>query len=132
LVMPLYDTHEAETLGRNWYIALSGGFTTRDATDALPYLGGLTTRDATDTLSWPRDATRTSPFSYVAWSISQFILSYKNIKCLPRRYYPCAYKDDLGCCVLLRYYWWSLSRLMFLVLCLRLLHQIFNLVKGSY
>jgi hypothetical protein len=40
LVMSLYDTHAAETLGCNWYIALSGGFTTRDATDTLPYLGG--------------------------------------------------------------------------------------------
>jgi hypothetical protein len=27
-------------LGRNWYIALSGGFATWDATDTLPYLGG--------------------------------------------------------------------------------------------
>jgi hypothetical protein len=29
----LYDTHEAETLGRNRYIALTVGLTTRDTTD---------------------------------------------------------------------------------------------------
>jgi hypothetical protein len=55
----LYDTHQTDTLGRNWYIGLTVGLTTRDATDPHEadtlgrnwYIGltvGLTARDATD------------------------------------------------------------------------------------
>jgi hypothetical protein len=35
LVVFLYDTHEAESLARNWWISLSVGLTTQDATDTL-------------------------------------------------------------------------------------------------
>ena len=34
-IVSVYDTHESEPLGPNWYISLTVGLTTRDATDTL-------------------------------------------------------------------------------------------------
>jgi len=96
------DTLEAVILGRNWY-TWSGHLVTQlihlkrspcDAADTLEaatllrswytWSGHLATQlirlkltpwDATDTISWPRDATRTSPFHRYVWHT---VLIYRN------------------------------------------------------
>ena len=55
LVLSLYDTHEAEPLGSNWFISLTARLNMKHAHMIH------TLWDATNTLSWPRDATGTSP-----------------------------------------------------------------------